>query len=168
MVPPCDSLAEAIVLEHFFWLPQDMAGRNLRPLLVFPEHRLLLTAIESAYAENQEWLKFWPRFWRHCERLAPGRGRQLGMLLINAYDDEMAWGWHRYDEQRDVDPRLTVHIHHWTWWYARLERVHEARQMIDAAHRMAERAWRVDTDGARAAMMALTPRPAEITVDIPG
>lgn len=166
--PPCDSLAEAIVLHGLLYRPYNLARYDVRPLLVFPEHRVCLAAMVRAYAitgEDAPWGRFYMRWMDELERLRPGCGHLLVTMLDTVADDESTWRWARYEETRDDEPSDSIHDHDWNWWLERLKRVAEARRLIQSAQDIVDRAWRGDVDGAYAAVPT-RPLP-DVGMDIP-
>lgn len=165
-VPPCDSLAEAIVLSALLCHPEliPQYSAEVRPLLVFPEHRLLLTAIERAYAATprvagEPWSRWIARVearWlmQECERAAPGRGWIMADLIAPCGPIEAKYQWEmrRWQELRERFPEAAPcdFDHPWTWWLERLKKVSACRRIVDEAQEAAALAWRGDLDGASA------------------
>lgn len=158
-IPPCDSLAEAIVLLWLLEHPRNLQQYDVRPLLVFPEHRVCLDAMQSAHdtEPGQPWGRFYVRWVDELERAMPGHSAALEDLLLSVADDSYAWRWARYDEDHDHTPqpiRASDYSHDWHWWLERIKRIAEARRLIASAQEIAERAWHMDLDGAWGAMPA--------------
>lgn len=164
--PPCDSLAEAIVLEGILSHPERLV-HDVRPLLVFPEHRVCLDAMHRAYnaAPDAPWGRFYIRWLGELERAMPGHGAELETLLLDVGNEASRWRWTRYDEDRVAHVNASDYSHDWQWWLDRLKLIAEARRLIASAQEMAERAWRCDVDGAYAAIPARAP--ADIGMEIP-
>jgi hypothetical protein len=180
--PPCDSLAEAIVLSALLRAPEliPLHSVEIRPLLVFPEHALLLTALERAYAatprrDSEPWSRWSARVearWmtRECETVAPGRGWVLAEMIspYGPIDATMTWRMRRWREVQDRFPDAAPcdFDRPWTWWLSRLHAVAEARQLVAAGHRIVERAWRGDVDGASAVILDLRQRRSVVRIDV--
>jgi hypothetical protein len=164
--PPSDALAEAVVLHGLLYAPAQIARWDVLPLLVFPEHRLLLHALKEAYAatRGQSWGHFYIRWMDECEHVAPGRGRALEKLLEGVGEDHSEW---QYRQARAAPFNgILAHEHDWIWWLERLKACAEARRLVSVAQAMAERAWSVDVQGAQRVALQARPRQAVVRVDI--
>jgi len=153
-IPPCDALAEAIVLLGALNEPERyLDGVDLEPLLVFPEHRTLLRLMRWVRAQTvgQRWSAFYVRFWDTCERRQPGLAKVLDYDLLSG-----SWR-HWIDRRLNIDERPPSeilgpgHLLNYGWWLERLRRVAAARRLIEDAQHIAAAAWRGDVDGAYAA-----------------
>jgi hypothetical protein len=154
--PPSDALAEAVVLHGLLYAPAQIARWDVLPLLVFPEHRLLLHALKAAYAatRGQSWGHFYIRWMEECERVAPGQGRALEKLLEGVGEDHSEWQY----RQSCAAPfnGILAHEHDWAWWYERLKQVAEARRLLSVTQEMTTALWRVDMAAARRAASRVT------------
>lgn len=146
-VPPCDSLAEGIVLFHMRYWPEDLDAYDLAPLLVFPEHRHLLRTMQTARIRSmgQPWSSFYIAWMEECQIVSPS----LDTVLDTVVADQWTWHMNRLRANPDA-PEIDARLHDWRWWVERLQRVAVARQLVDDAQQIAARAWRGDVDGARA------------------
>lgn len=142
-------MAEAVVLSRLLQFPERIDGCDLEPMLVFPEHRLIWRSLQAVRREYPQadrqaffgcWLSHIQEQWN----------------LVDLVQDRREW--ERAEEERDnarhadpsgFDPAWSSYYHTLDEWLARLRRIAEARGLISAAQRMAERAWREDVDGAR-------------------
>jgi hypothetical protein len=141
-VPPCDALAEAVVLSYVLHhAPQKALECDLLPLLVFPEHREIWQAMRRVYRADESHERFYLRWLNEVERVRPG----LSEVLLSIGDS-----WSRWQHKRlERDPLCrSVSTLDFDWWYARLQQVARARRLIEDAQRVAECAWRGDVDGA--------------------
>lgn len=163
-VPPCDSLAEGIVLYHMLYWPDDLAQCDLEPLMVFPEHQRLLAAMQAARARTaagQAWSEFYIAWMAECEKISP----HLDAVLDTVVADH--WTWHMNRVRDDPDSAvIDVRLHDWRWWLARLQRVAAARQLVEDAHQIAARAWRGDVDGARAVVDRIDRRREKVRIEV--
>lgn len=141
-VPPCDALAEAVVLSYVLYhYPAKVVECELLPLLVFPEHRQLFQAMQHAYRADESHAQFYVRWLNEAERMQPGLSNVLDGLGAS-------WShWQARNLERDAGLG-SVSTMDWEFWLARLRQVAAARRLLEDAQRMAERAWRGDVDGA--------------------
>lgn len=164
--PPVDVLAEAIVLLGIVEQPQRLDAVDLAPLLVTPEHRLILQAIHAARIATvgQRWSDFYLRWFAECEQRLHGLADVIDYRLVDK--SWQRWMRTRHDraDLRPYDP--SGHISNYAWWLDRLRRVAAARYIIDRSQRAAERAWRGDVDGAVQAIGSIRQQRAEIRVDV--
>jgi hypothetical protein len=141
--PPCDSLAEGVLLSYVLHhAPSKVVECDLLPLLVFPEHRLLWQVMQRVYRADETHEQFYLRWLNEAERTQQG----LSDVLSGVGESWSRWQAHRltlgpvgYGSVSTMD---------WDWWLARLQQVATARRLIEDAQRMAEFAWRGDVDGA--------------------
>jgi hypothetical protein len=144
--PPCDSLAEGIVLHHLLIHPELIGTVDLAPLLVFPEHVWCWQAMVRTRAgrPDLDCGDFWKPWLAELEQLAPGKSLNLWDLLSRAAGDDMAARrWQCVKRYGTVLGVMAEHDHHYYWWLARLRSIAEARQGIAAAQRIAEGFWRI-------------------------
>lgn len=164
--PPCDSLAEAIVLNHLLHNHDLIDNIDLSHDLVFPEHRSLWQALMVVRQRSSD-LSFGAFYLAWLDELElghPGRSFALSELLMVG-DVELDRGWADYRHANRDDLCRRDYHHGFDWWLARLRKVAAARQMIKAAHDAVERAWHEDLDGARQAL-ATAPKPAERDIGV--
>ncbi len=135
--PPCDAAAECALLGMCLIYPQHVRALIKEDLFVFPEHRAILRAMRKALMRDPEINV--AEFWLAVKS-------DVGYAVLRVLD----LGEH-------ANPKDIV------YWLSRLERVHEARQLISDAQEQAEKAWRMDVDGARrVAARAATPSTSHI------
>jgi hypothetical protein len=166
--PPQDALAEAIVLRDLLDYPELIGQYDLAPLLVYPEHRQLWAAMARVHMRtpNLSMGEFYVAFLRELHASHPRQWRALSALMDDVYIDEDRWRQQQYENDPSrgtADFDMARHHHRFAWWYQRLEDCAEARRGIAAAQEMAERYWRLDIAGARAAVRLL-PKPEPIRV----
>lgn len=152
--PPSDALAEAIVLRGLLYKPAEIARYDPSLLLVFPEHRMVLSCMRRAYARTHgtTWGRFYVEWVDECNRVRPGLTRLLD------YVPEDVSRLHNGVPHPEQD---------FEWWWQRLRDCAEARRLIGVAQSMAEKAWRVDVAGAQQAAQSALPRRAKaIRVDV--
>jgi hypothetical protein len=146
--------------------------------LVFPEHRdcwqtmcrvHMRTPGLEAGAFFIEWL---------MELEAHGKARLVDVLDLTWYEIDGRPRWREQEEDADWQAftrrhRRTIPPHRSVgYWLERVRACAEARRLIQAAQTMAERAWRLDLDGAtKAAERAVVQRtghlkPSEAVLDI--
>lgn len=154
--PPSDSLAEAIVVNHVLLNHELIESVDLGPLLNFPEYRWCWQAMVRVHMRSPEasFGKFYLAWVDELESVQPGQSWPLIELLdIANAESDRAWRDYRADRARYPDAPLlqSEYQHGFRWWLARLKRIAQARLMIHNAQEQAERAWRLDVDGAIAA-----------------
>lgn len=139
--PPSDSAAECALLTMCEIYPEQVGTLRLDGLLVFPEHRTIWQAMTRIHAREP--------------------GLNVGEFYI-ALRREMCAALCKQDHQGDrenCDGWKTLRVLDFgehcnpfkdiPYWMGRLERVRDARQIISDSQEQAERAWRLDVDGAR-------------------
>lgn len=141
--PPCDSLAEAVVLTRLMQHPDWISRYDVGRLLCFPEHRWIWQGMQRVRRAGTT--DFFARWLRDAQEHHPEHWLNLVDVLYPP--DEVARGWEEYEA--GDDPRRSSYDHPFEWWLKRLQRIAEARQLIRDAQRVAEHAWREDVDGAR-------------------
>jgi hypothetical protein len=145
--PPCDSLAEGVLLSYVLHhAPSKVVECDLLPLLVFPEHRLIWEVMQRAYRPDETHAQFFLRWLNEAERTQPG----LSGVLSGVGESWARWPAHRLE----LDPASyeSVSTMDWDWWLARLDRVGTARRLLEKNQRTTEHLWRGDVDGALAVM----------------
>jgi hypothetical protein len=143
--PPCDSLAEAIVLHHLLIHPDLIGTVDLAPLLVFKEHQWCWQAMVRAHMRYPEMDcgDFWQPWLAELERLAPSKSLDLWDLLTHAAgEDQSARVWEEHGLRGSQAGVMAAHAHDFNWWVERLKSITEARRGVQAAQRVAERWWR--------------------------
>lgn len=150
-IPPQDALAEAVVLRALLLQPSSIVEYDPTLLLVYPEHRVVLTCMKSVYRlRGSSWGQFYAEWVYACEHLKPGLSRVL-----------------------DGVPEDTSRLHNavphpeqdFLYWWARLKQVAEARRLVSVAQSMADLAWKGDVEGAQAVARVALPRAtAEVSV----
>jgi hypothetical protein len=142
-IPPCDALAEAILLSYVLYhRPEHLVECDLLPLLVFPEHRLLWQVMQRAYRPDETHAQFYLRWLNEAERTQRG----LSDVLSGVGESWSRWQAHRLEH--DTTGCESVSTIDWDWWLARLQQVATARRLIDENQRTMERLWSGDVDGA--------------------
>lgn len=165
LIPPVDALAEAIVLHGALQQPERL-DLDLDPLLTFPEHRMILHAMQTARTASagESWARFYIRWVNECERLRHGLSDVLDYSLIDASWQRWMRTRHDRGNLRPSDP--SGHITDFDWWLARLQRVAASRRLVHAAQAIAERAWRGDVDGAHAEAGRIDRSTAVVRIDV--
>lgn len=141
--PPCDALAEALVLSRLITDPTLIDRYDIDPLLVFPEYRWCwqaLRGVRSRY-RGTDWDQFFRLWIEELDIVRPGKAWNLWFLIQHAIASEQARAWQLAGAGTPV-------YHGIDWWVARLQHVAESRQLISAAQQIAERGWVEDVDGA--------------------
>lgn len=159
--PPCDSAAEAALLNlALYWPPAVTALRAVRLgelLYGFWEHRAIWRAMQRVY-DAGEWpleplhnAQWYAALVTDMEQAEPGRGALMLGLIEDHWTDLQG---HFYMRQWAIEGQLPG------YWLARLKRCTAARQLISDGAEQVEKAWRLDVEGARriAARSALSPR----------
>jgi hypothetical protein len=152
--PPADAAAECALLAMCEFYPALVGSlHGLGELLVFPEHRSIWRAMSRVYIRAPSGAPDVVDFWlgvqdELCTELC-GDGQ------AHEHDRENCTGWRTL---RVLDFGEHANPKDIPYWMARLERVHEARRLIDLAQQVAERAWRMDLVGARVATNRMQPR----------
>lgn len=154
--PPADSLAESMVLNAILLNPSLLGTIDVGSDLVFPEHRDCWQAMLRVHQRIPN-LEAGPFLAEWLHELAT----EDKTALVDVLD--LAWyelgGRPRFREQEE-DPDWIAFAHGrrrtippyrpLSYWLDRVRACAEARRLISAAQEMAERAWKVDTDGAAA------------------
>lgn len=159
-VPPCDSLAEAVVLAYVLHhAPEKVVGCDLLPLLTFPEHRAIWRVMQRVYRPGESHERFFVRWLNEAEREQPG----LSEVLLDIGNSWSLWQDNRLE--RDSERYRSVSTMDWDWWFTRLRQVATARRLFDENQRSAERLWRGDVEGALDVMRRAV---MSVPVDQPG
>ena len=151
--PPCDSLAEAVVIDYLTLHPEMIGTVDLGPLLVFPEHRALWQALVRAHMRMPDacnpvlsdpgppnYAEFILLWRAELQQSHPNDWLRLIELLGHQSDLES----HRAAEDAEAcRGDFLAQFHAFEWWLERLRAIHEARLGIQAAQRIAEGFWRV-------------------------
>lgn len=151
--PPCDALAEGLVLLHLLLHPDQIGTVDLKGLLVFREHRDLWDALRRTYAAGpyatdpfENTARFQIAFNADLERVHGERYERYMDLVYRASETEA----HRADEDASERPHhepgflaFSEYFHGFDWWLRRLQRIAEARRGIQAAQEIAEGFYRV-------------------------
>jgi hypothetical protein len=145
--PPCDSAAEAAVLNMLLIFPDRMATVDLRGRLHFREHQTIHQAMSRVWMrqgliESGPWTL---AIFRELHDMLNGRhaGPCDRDCLAGLHWDVVCRG--QTARLRDLD-----------YWLERLDRCVEARRLIEAAQFQAACAWRGDLEEARWAAAAVT------------
>jgi hypothetical protein len=160
-VPPCDALAEAVLLSYVLHhTPAKVLECDLLPLLVFPEHRAIWRVVQRVYRPDESHEQFYLRWLNEAERTQPG----LSGVLSGVGESWSRWQAHRL--AHDTTGYASVSTTDWDWWLARLRQVAAARRLIEDAQRMAERAWQGDVAGALEAVGRATRERSPVRVEV--
>lgn len=155
--PPSDAAAECALLTMCEIYPEQVGTLRLDGLLVFPEHRTIWQAMCRVHMRSPglDVAEFYIALRREmCAALCKQDHRG---------DREHCGGWRTLrvlDFGEHCNPFKDI-----PYWLGRLERVRDARQLIDQAQRAAERAWSRDAEGARA-ILSRVGKSAPIRVDV--
>jgi hypothetical protein len=156
--PPCDSGAEAAVLNMLLVYPDQMGVLDLRDRLYLPEHQTVRRAM------SRVWLRYglmecgpWTvAIFRELHDMLNGRhrGACTSACLAGLHWDVLCHG-------------QTATLRDLAKWLARLDRCVEARRLIAAAQEQAARAWRGDVAGAAVVARQIASRAREVVrVDV--
>jgi len=144
--PPCDALAEMLVLQKLWVDPPLIDTVELADLFVKPQHaRLWHTFARARAAQRETGAAFVALVLDDLKQRQPD---DYWILLDPVLD------WHleaqRAWEEVELYPHhepgrlmFSEYFHDFDWWLARLVRIREARDIISAASEVAERAWEV-------------------------
>jgi len=157
--PPSDAAAECALLAMCELYPALVGSlHGLGDLLVFPEHRAIWQAMCAVYLrlDHPDVAEFYIALREElCARVCPvnhrgSREQCDGFRYLRVLD----FGEHA--NPKDI-----------AYWLARLDRVRVCRQIISDAQEQAEKAWRLDVEGAvRVAVRVCTRGQSVVRVDI--
>ncbi len=143
-VPPSDAAAECALLAMCELYPEQVGTLRLEGLLVFPEHQEIWRAMCRVRMRSPglDVTEFWLATLHelHTKRCRDERPHE-----------HERWGCDGFRVLRVLDFGEHANPKDITYWLARLERVRDARRLISLAQEQAEKAWRLDVDGALAA-----------------
>ena len=149
---PWDPWCESRVIIAFLHKPDQIRSYpEITDLLWGNDHQMLWRAMRDL-PEGLSPGEFAYALRDHVARRWPDRFDRLWSVLTSQYETEIRHERNIYYALQHGRRLKNPYALTWSDWIERLEECALARRLIQAAQDMAERAWAVDTDGARGIM----------------